>query len=250
MQRFSLTPRRLRLAAGTLAFVATCAAALASAGAIAAHPPFQPARPLPTSAAVLALPLVDQGPPATPKPPPLRADVVLLVHTSPTLAGARLDTVRAALATFAGRMAADRDQAALVSFDGEARVVVPLTRDGARLAEGIRTLGPGRGGRYDRGMRAAREVLLDLPDGRNRNWENRGVVVVLTDAPHEGSAADAIAEAFFTGNSGFTIFAVPLGPSPDRDLLRRMSDAQFDAPDEAALGGAFDALVHRLRAMP
>jgi len=237
--------------AGVLASAALLAViALSTAGKDTARPRSQASEPPPaTPAAVLLLPHVERNPLPTPKPLPLRADIVLLVHTSATLTGARLDAVRAALSAFVAHLSPDRDQAALVTFGDDARVTVPLTRDPARLLGGIRSLSAGRGGRYDRGMRAARTVLLDLPDGRARNWENRGVVVVLSDAAHEGTANDAIAEAFFTGNAGFTILAVPLGPSADRDLLRRMSDAQFDAPDDAALAGAFEAVAGHLRSM-
>jgi Mg-chelatase subunit ChlD len=155
--------------------------------------------------------------------PAMRSDVVLLIDLSESMAGASLDAVRSAARAFVARCDPARDQVAIVGFDAEPRAIHRLSGDRAALDAAVGALEPGAGSRFDLALRAARHELLDF-EGLRRDWRNRGVVVLITDGGHDGPDNDAIAEAFYTGNAGFAVFAVGLGPDADGSLLRAMAD--------------------------
>lgn len=193
------------------------------------------------------LPWLPKAPPPTARPP-LQVDLVVLVQRSPSLDGDRLERLRAGLSGLVGPLVLGPDQIALLAFDGEASILVPLTAQAGAFEAGLRRLAPGEGGRFDRGLRAGRHVLLGMEGGAARNHAHRGVILLVTDDAHHGSANEAIAESFFTGNAGLAVTALALGPRADRALLGRMTDRWFDAPSEADLDPALADFVGWLRA--
>lgn len=208
--------------------------------------PTATATPAPTSAPrPIYLPVVRRDP-----RPMLQADVVLLVDTSSSMSPSRLSATRAAVTGFFDLMNFERDQAAIVAFNRSASVALRMTRDRGALERALAGLAVGQGTRLDLAIRAARDELLDInrPGGPRRNWENRGVVILLTDGAHEGPATDVISEAFFTGNSGFRIYTIGLGPDADLGLLGRISDpgSSVAAATEGDLAAAFRAIGARL----
>lgn len=200
-----------------------------------------------TDPGLVFLPALPHEPPPTARPP-LRVDLVVLVQRSPSLDGHRLARLRGALSGLVGQLVLGRDQIALLAFDGEASILVPLSAQAGAFEAGLPRLAPGEGGRFDRGLRAGRHVLLGMEGGAARNHANRGVILLVTDEAHHGSANEAIAESFFTGNAGLAVTALALGPRADRALLARMTDGWFDAPGEADLEPALADFVGWLHA--
>jgi Mg-chelatase subunit ChlD len=204
------------------------------------------ATPAPTSAPrPIFLPVVRRDP-----RPMLQADVVLLVDTSSSMSPARLAATRVAVAGFFDQMNYERDQAAIIAFNRSTSVALRMTRDRAALERALAGLAASQGTRLDLAIRAARDELLDIdhPGGQRRNWESAGVVILLTDGAHEGPATDVISEAFFTGNSGFRIYTIGLGPDADLGLLERIADTggSLAAASEGDLAAAYRAIGARL----
>lgn len=180
--------------------------------------------------------------------PALRADVVLLVDTSASMAASRLDAVRLAAAYLLDQKNPELDHAAVIGFDRAPRTAVHMTADRHEIDRGLASLRSGSSStRFDLAIAVARHELLY--DGGERDFSNRGVIVMLSDGRHDGEANDAIAEAFFTGTAGFAIYAVGLGSDADQDLLNAIADkgAHYAVSHEAGLSTAFDAIGRHIR---
>jgi Mg-chelatase subunit ChlD len=134
---------------------------------------------------------------------------------------------------------------AVVTFDAQARVAVPLVTDPARVRLGLAGLATASGTRIDAGLHAAGELL------GKRGRDSRPVVLLLTDGRPDGGASGAAAARAAAATLDARRITLAFGPSPavDLELLRvlatRPEDA-FHAPSEAQLRTLASSLVGRL----
>ena len=148
------------------------------------------------------------------------ADVVIVIDTSDSMAGAKLDDAKAAAIGFVGQLDLPRDQAALVYFNTEATPGVSLTTSRIALESAIRRLTTRSGTRIDRALQAAARELK----GPRRRSTSRPVVVLLSDGDQPGGEAEVVAAATELRQAqGATIFAIGLGDNVNLDLLRRVA---------------------------
>jgi len=168
-----------------------------------------------------------------PKPVPL--DVALLIDTSSSMNGAKIDAARAAARTFVDLLDLPHDHATVIGFDETARVAQTLTGDGAALRTALDELFTAVGTRIDRGVWAA---LGELGGPRGRREADQ-VIVLLTDGrPHLGSEASLRDAVDLARRLRMAIYAIGLGADVQADLLAAIAGDPrrvFLAPSEADL---------------
>jgi Mg-chelatase subunit ChlD len=170
------------------------------------------------------------------------ADVVLLIDTSASMAGTKLTAAKVAATMFLAYLDFPRDRAAVIGFDGTARLVRGLTDDADALERAILALGNGSGTRIDLGLSAA---LSELRSAR-RAPANRGVVVLLSDGDHIGDRADVLDVAADLRALDALVYAIGLGEDADGELLSAVAGAPgryFYAPDERALAEIYRSIA-------
>jgi len=189
---------------------------------------------------------------------PQRADVVLAIDasnsmTEPEKTGSATTKLEAAIRSarsFIGAMEFPGDQASIVSFNGTARVVEPLTGSRAALTFALNGLATAAGTRIDLGLKAA---TVELLSARHKRLNNP-VIVLLTDGqPSEGTAGAALSAARDARSLGSTVFAVGLGSDADMGILSQIAgrnDRAFFAPDAAALAGIYDRIAGKVLCEP
>jgi Mg-chelatase subunit ChlD len=171
------------------------------------------------------------------------ADVGLVIDTSSSMTGPKLEAAKAAAKIFVDLLALPQDQAAVVSFDREGRVEQPLTGERAALLTAIDRLQNRSGTRIDLGVLAG---VGELTSVRQRAGNNR-VLVVLTDGRQEGGNNQTVLDAAVRARTaGVTIYAVGLGSDADQALLRQVAgDAShfYFAPDSGDLRAIYAAIA-------
>lgn len=216
------------------------ASASATASATATPTPTSTPRPKP-----LYLPLLLRE--SCPKAEPDPVSMVLVLDSSSsmselTTAGRpRLDAAREAAAVAVARLRAPH-RLALVSFDGEARLLAPLGSSPDALAAGLAALTPGRGSRIDAGLAMAASLL----DGVAAAGPKR--VVLLSDGQvNPTTPAEVRAQAEALRARGVLIDAVAWqGPDADLALMAAVAgDAArlHVAPDGEQLVDIFRGLA-------
>jgi Ca-activated chloride channel family protein len=165
-----------------------------------------------------------------------RADVALVIDTSSSMAGQKLEAARGAAELFVGLvdLAPGRDQVTVVRYDTEAEVVCPLTNARAVIEAAIRNLRSRNGTHIDKGLRAA---LGELQSPRHLD-RNIPVVILLTDGIQTGTPGEEVRAATEVRAAGVRLYAIGLGTDVDGAALREMSgDASryHFAPDSADL---------------
>jgi uncharacterized protein YegL len=185
------------------------------------------------------------------------ADVVLVIDTSgsmsdPTSGGGetKLQAARDAARRFIGQLVAGRDQAAIVQFNIEATVVVPLTDDPGAAVAGLDRLTQATGTRIDLALDVARDVLT----GPLRRADNNPVLVLLTDGEPTGTTrADVLAAAARAQSAGLLVFTIGLGTAIDHDLLRGCASRPewyYPAPDTRDLAAIYDQIAFQIPCVP
>ncbi len=182
---------------------------------------------------------------------PQRADVILAFDTSGSMqepAGdgsgrSKLDAAVTAGRAFLNNMTFPGDQAAIVAFDREARMVRPLSGSRGDLLFGLGELTTGAGTRIDLGIQASVAELL----GRRHIQANNPVIILLTDGrPTAGTESQVLRDASTARGLGFQVFTIGLGPDTDRLLLGLVAgqqDRSFFAPNAAALNLIYDSIA-------
>lgn len=170
-----------------------------------------------------------------------RSDVVLLIDSSTSMReaagprGSKLDAARQAARAFLGYLRLPSDRAALVAFNGEARILAPLGSDRASLFAALDALPLASGTRIDLGLEAATLALSEAGGSEGR----RAVVVLLTDGRPAGGSEIATREAAASLRSaGTALFTIGLGADADGALLIELAadpERYSQAPDLAAL---------------
>lgn len=164
-----------------------------------------------------------------------RADIVLVLDTSNSMAGAKLEAARGAALAFVDLVNLPRDRAAIVTFNQRPRLDAGLTGNRGTLQVALATLTIDQGTRIDLGLAAA---LDELRSPRARA-DARPVIVLLTDGrPDAGTAAEVLATASRARAAGVTIFTIGLGGDVDGALLAGVAGdpgRYAFAPDAGAL---------------
>jgi Mg-chelatase subunit ChlD len=165
-----------------------------------------------------------------------RADVALVIDTSGSMAGRKLDDAKAAAAVFVADMdlAPGRDQVAVVRFDAEAEVACQLTTARAVIEAATRNLTSRSGTHIDKGLRTA---LAELQSPRHLE-RNTSVMILLTDGVQTGTPGEELRAAAEVRSAGVRLYTVGLGADVHAATLREMAGdaARYHfAPDSADL---------------
>jgi len=165
-----------------------------------------------------------------------RADVALVIDTSSSMAGRKLEDAKAAAATFVGEMdlGPGRDQVTVVRYDTEAELTCRLTNARAVIEAAIRNLTSRSGTHIDAGLRTA---LGELQSPRHLE-RNTSVMILLTDGVQTGTPGEELRAAEEVRAAGVRLYTIGLGADADAAALREMAgDASryHFAPDSANL---------------
>ncbi|MEO8083618.1 MAG: VWA domain-containing protein [Ardenticatenales bacterium] len=179
-------------------------------------------------------------------------DAVLAIDTSVSMtepSGAaggktKLDAAVAAALAFIDQLPqtgvpATTDRAALIGFDADARLLVPLTDDRAALRAALTAARTSPGTRLDLGLTSAADALAAArPDART-------AIVLLTDGRQNGQEPPVVTAAARILASGAALHVVGFGADVDEPFLRSLVAAPGDyhaAADATALLALFEGL--------
>jgi Mg-chelatase subunit ChlD len=147
------------------------------------------------------------------------ADVALTLDNSDSMKGEKLAQAVAAARTFVSLLHLPSDQAAIVTYDAEGRIVQGLSGDPERLAAALDGIASGSGTRIDRGLEAAMDALA----GPARRPDNRAVIVLLSDGIQVEERGRPLEVAAAARQRGIDVFTIALGEDADRDMLRAIA---------------------------
>ena len=172
-------------------------------------------------------------------------DVVLLLDSSSSMQGAKLDAARAAAGIFLTLLELGRDRVALVRFDQSEEVLVPLTADGDAVRTALAEMRTDVGTRIDLGLIGASDLLA----GHQRPRTDQ-VIVLLTDGrPELGSEEEAIRVAAAARQADVAIWAVGLGREVPVSLLDAITGDPTRvrlAPDAGTLVAIYESIARLL----
>ncbi|HEY3546014.1 MAG TPA: VWA domain-containing protein [Propionicimonas sp.] len=146
------------------------------------------------------------------------ATLSLVIDTSGSMAGQKLENAKAAATMFVDHLRPG-DRMAIVAFDNEPRVIAPMgtTADAASMRAAIAGLHSGGGTMLGTAMRSARDLMA------NRLTGSAARVIVLTD----GATSDdnrCQQEAREAANSGLPISCYGLGTDWNAELLTYIAE--------------------------
>lgn len=167
-----------------------------------------------------------------------RVDVVLVIDTSgsmtePTDAGrTKLEAARAAAQTFVDTLRLERgDQAAIVAFNADGRLLAPLTGDRAALALALDGLTTAPETCIVCGIDVAAREL----GGPRHASDHTAALVLLTDGRSGPRPIDeAVTRAAAAKAEGITIYTIGLGDDVEAEALRTIASTPrgyYQAPD-------------------
>lgn len=166
----------------------------------------------------------------------------LLIDTSGSMEGKKIEEVREAAIAYARRQRFSSTQLALVSFDSSADLKVPLTGDRDRIVAGCRTLEPRETTNLAAGLRTAAAALDAAGSGSARS------ILVFTDGSPDSKPA-ALEAAREARSRGITIAAIRTHDADaGNELFREITgDATLVfAADTGRFGKAFEDAEKRL----
>lgn len=120
------------------------------------------------------------------------ASVALVLDASPSVLR-DIEEMKAAARTLAGELE-ERDEVAVVSFDADAYLLLPFSRDRGALEKGIERVSVGRGPRSKRGSNIYEAVYL-VAQELFRGRKGRKAIVLLTDGQDSGLGLSWSAES-------------------------------------------------------
>lgn len=143
--------------------------------------------------------------------------VVLAVDTSGSMNGSSLDEARAAALAFLESLAPG-DEAAVIAFSDEVRIVQPMTSDHEALRAALESLQAG-------GNTALHQAVVDSIDTAAASPLPRRIVVLLSDGEDFGNVSratrsDAVWKAALTG---VPVYSIGLGSSIDEAFLSEIA---------------------------
>ncbi len=145
-------------------------------------------------------------------------DVILVLDSSRSMDGAKLDASLAAAEVFIDQLRLPRDHVALVAFNSTAELLSPLTGDAGALRAALRALRTQPGTRIDLGLELAR---AELRSARHRPGST-STIVLLTDGVQDdrpkvlGMGRQICAD-------GILLYTIGLGPPTDVDNVTLMA---------------------------
>jgi uncharacterized protein YegL len=161
-------------------------------------------------------------------------DVVLVLDTSSSMWGDKLNQTREAARDFLRLLAMPPSRAAVVAFNERPTVVQELTAQRSLAQLALDRLPKDEGSRIDLAVREAARVLASAGDSAHVP-----VIILLTDGRQVGGTTqDALDAAADARRAGVAIFTIGFGPDIDPILLARMAGdpARFyNAPEGADL---------------
>jgi Ca-activated chloride channel family protein len=157
-----------------------------------------------------------------------RTNVMLVVDTSGSMAGEKLDNVKQALATFLDQIKSNDERVGLIEFynDVTERVSInELKNNRSALVRSVETLEADGNTALLDGVAAAYERLQQIDDPGRIN-----AIVVMTDGKENASSVSLrqLVTRLQNGNQRgvpVTIFAIAYGNDADMEVLQAMSDA-------------------------
>jgi len=189
-----------------------------------------------------------------------RIDVVMVIDASSSMnertrAGrpkidAALDAAREFLDLLQFDGAAG-DQAAIVAFNSDARLLAPLTSDRSVLDAALLQIALAQQTRLDRAVAVGAAVL---EDASRRRPANQPILILLTDGRANPVPVEvAVVEAERAKATGVGIFTIGLGDDLDADALSRMSSRPQDflrAPDAEDLADIYRTIARSIPCPP
>lgn len=176
-----------------------------------------------------------------------RSDIALVIDTSSSMTGQKIEDARDAALTFAGLIDLEpgRGQVALVRFDREAEVVRELTRSRALIEAAVRSLHVRSGTDIDKGLRAA---LGELQSPRHLE-RNAQVLILLTDGVQTGTPGEELRAAAEVRDAGVRVYTIGLGADVDEATLQTIAgadDRYYFAPDSSDLACIYSEIARDL----
>ena len=165
-----------------------------------------------------------------------RSDIALVIDTSSSMAGKKLEDAKAAALLFVDMVDLEpgRSQAAVVRYDREAEVVRELTRSRTLIDAAVRSLQVRSGTHIDKGLRTA---LGELQSARHLQ-RNAQVLILLTDGVQTGTPGEELRAAEEVHDAGVRVYTIGLGADVDEVTLREIAGADeryYFAPDSGDL---------------
>lgn len=160
-------------------------------------------------------------------------DVVVLLDMSSSMAGSKFSEAKSAARSFFDLLDLRRDQGAVIGFSAVPVLASGLTQDVATLQAAVDGLTLGSGTRIDRALQAAVGELL----GPRRRPGNQGVIVLLSDGAHSGTAVELRRAVIEARSLGAILYAIGFGPDANRAELASIAGAErtYVAADGTAL---------------
>jgi Ca-activated chloride channel family protein len=176
-----------------------------------------------------------------------RSDIALVLDTSSSMTGQKLEDAKAAALTFVGLidLAPGRSQVAVVRFDREAEVVRELTNSPMLIEVAIRNLQVRSGTHMDKGLRAA---LGELQSPRHLE-RNAQVLILLTDGVQTGTPGEELRAAAEVHAADVLVYTIGLGADVDAGTLRTIAgadDRYYFAPDSGDLARIYGEIARDL----
>lgn len=167
-------------------------------------------------------------------PVQIRADVVLVVDASMSMAGEKVQAAKAAASAFVDAMQLPDDRVGVVAFNAGAQVISPISGDRAALKAALAGINLAAGTRIDAGLETATTLLDDA--GTRPNVTQ--MVIVLTDGIQSAELERPVALATALRDRGVVVHAVGLGDDVQAaylELVAGAADRVHLAPDAAEL---------------
>jgi Mg-chelatase subunit ChlD len=175
-----------------------------------------------------------------------RSDILLLLDTSGSMLGPKLEAARTAALAFVGQLDYGLNQVGLITFSSTVTLVQPLTADPRTLIRLLPNIGD-EGGTSMFGALAMADQEFATERARPGV---RQVVVLLTDGmPTDGGDILGLAQQF--RQQGRDLYAIGLGLDVARGFLRQLVGDPafyFEAPSPYDLNRAYDTIARRVAA--
>jgi len=173
-----------------------------------------------------------------------RADIALVLDTSSSMTGKKLEDAKAAALTFVEQMdlSPGRSQVAVVRFDREAEVMRELTNAHALIEAAISNLEVRSGTHIDKGLRTA---LGELKSARHLE-RNAQVLILLTDGVQTRTPGEELRAGEEVRGSGVRVYTIGLGANVDEATLRAIAgsgDQYYLAPDSGDLARIYGEIA-------
>jgi Mg-chelatase subunit ChlD len=152
----------------------------------------------------------------------LEYSVVLLLDTSGSMAGKKLEDAQVALVDFLEHLGTKSNEFGFVAFGEQLKLSNGLTRDMKSLKQGIYNLTASGGTPFMSGLKKAHEEVA-------KKGRARSVLVIATDGiPTDSPEEQILSYAKFIKDSGARIICVGIGRDVNEKFLRALASSPQD----------------------